>query len=75
MRSGGAAHKLRSAASLVSQRAFSCFPTTVNRLPYNRLPRILPIASREAISSYTEGVLLHGSLPVKEPVNGYTVNG
>ena len=72
----------RCAAQFIKRReflkwlnAFACFPTTVNRLPYNRLPRILPIASHGAISFCTEVVSHEGSLSVKEPVNGYAVNG
>ncbi len=66
-------HKAARVLKLVN--AFGCFPTTVDRLPCNRSLHMLPLASREVIHLTQKGISLHGSSSVKEPVNGYTVNG
>ena len=68
-----AASNWKAARVLKWINAFSCCPTTVNRLPYNRLPGVLPVASHSAINSSRKSVLLHGSLSLKVPVYGYTV--
>ena len=47
-------HKAAPFLKLVN--ALCCFPTTVNRLPYNRLPRMPLMTSRGAINSYEKGV-------------------
>ena len=58
-----------------SPHAIGCFPTTVNRLPYNRLPTLLLMTSRGVIYLLCKRLSPHDSLVVACTVNGYTVNG
>ena len=74
MRSGGAAHKLKSAASLKSQRIFL--------LPHYRYPfTVYPLTGSFTDSEPSsdpplhKSLWLHDSLAVVCAVNGYTVNG
>ena len=57
-----------------SPRAFGCFPTTVNRLPYNRLPALLMIAGNGTLPCFVVPApairSTHG-----ERLHGYTDNG
>ena len=65
----------KSGASFEIRSARTCFPMTVNRLPYNRPPTLFPIASHGAIPFSMKKYIAPFPVELSMPVNGYTVSG